>query len=81
MWLGESPVEGAETLGEGWGGESVSQVPQCAPLKLGFFHTIGLSSPVFWFLLYKRWLWGSGESSPARATYTHVPTSLFLRLF
>lgn len=36
----ESLVKGSGNSGKG--GDSVSQVPQCALLKLGFFHTIQL---------------------------------------
>lgn len=70
---GSLMVNGVETLGKG--GESVSQVPQCALLKLGFFHTIGLyPRRIFFFLfpwlfvpffLYRRWLGGLVGSGPA----------------
>lgn len=65
-------VNGVETLGKG--GESVSQVPQCALLKLGFFHTIGLylrriffsfSLAFCSFFLYRRWLGRLVGSGPA----------------
>lgn len=80
---GSLMVNGVETLGKG--GESVSQVPQCALLKLGFFHTIGLYPRRIFFFLFP-WLFvpffciGGGLAvwwGPAQPPATYKPSDLF----